>query len=154
MDPRTANMLAERARKPGSGPRRPSAASRFAKAATTWLKTHKLAARIGLVAAIIAVFVAYDFAITQPELRREEAMLHARAADQVKADVSTRQVSLEQCLSTVKAESDERWAQACKASRQRVGCSLSGPVMEALDRQESAARNVCLKEFSLTMQER
>jgi hypothetical protein len=153
MDPRTANMLAERARTGASGRARRSAA-RFVAAATTWVKTHKVVAWAGLVAAIIAVFGAYDVAITQPELRREEEMLHARKVDRVKADVSTRQVSLEQCLSTIKTESDERWAKACKASRQRVGCSLSGPVMEALDRQESAARNVCLKEFSLTMQEK
>jgi len=119
-----------------------------------WVKAHKIAAWAGLVVAIIAIFGAYDVAITQPELRREEEMLHARKVDRVKADVSTRQVSLEQCLSTTKTESEERWAQACKASRQRAGCSLTGPVTESLDRQESAARNACLKEFSLTMQDR
>ena len=153
MDPRTANMLAERARIGASGRARRSGA-RFVVAATKWVKAHKLAAWAGLVVAIIAVFGAYDVAITQPELRREEEMLHARKVDRVKADVSTRQVSLEQCLSTTKEESDARWAQACKASRQRVGCSLTGPESEALDHRESEARNACLKQFSLTMQDR
>ena len=151
MDPRTANMLAERARIAASAPPPPNAVVRAATAATTWAKTHTRAATVASVVAIIGVFVMYDVTITRPELRREQARLDARAADRVKADVSTRQVSLEQCLSTTKEESDARWAQACKASRQRVGCSLTGPVTEALDQRESEARNACLKQFSLTM---
>src|SRR5580765_7011391 len=113
MDPRTANMLAERARAGSSA--RPNGG-----AATKWVKTHKWAAKVAVIAAIIGVFVVYDVMVTRPELRHEQAMLEARAADRVNADVSTRQVSLDQCLSTTKTESDARWAKACAASRQRV----------------------------------
>jgi hypothetical protein len=129
MDPRTEKMLAERAERKAAPPapqRRPV--------------NIKLLAGAG--AAVL--FAAYYFAVALPAQRADQLEVETRAAERVKADTSSKHVSVADCLAKVQADAEAQWTAACKAKKQGPSCPLPEHQADAFESAESAARNACL----------
>ena len=152
LDPRTAKLLAEREQRAAAAPpppRGPLNALNALNAAGTWAKTHTVAAKFGAAALAVVLLAAYYVLVTIPSQRLDRAEEAARAAEKIKVETTERQVAMTDCLSKAEAEATARWTAACKARREGAGCTLSSHQTDALDREESLARNSCLTRFSL-----
>ena len=144
MDPRTEKMLAERAERIAATPAPLRGPLNAAHDTRRWVKTHAGTAKL-LAGVIVAVlFLAYYFLVTLPAQRADRLQLEARAAANLKADVTSRQVSVSDCLSKAQADADARWNDACKKRRQGANCPLPEQQANAFERAESDARNACL----------
>jgi hypothetical protein len=144
MDPRTEKMLAERQQKEAAVPPHLRRPLRALNGATTWVKTHTLAAKVGTAALAVVFFAAYAVFVSLPAQRRDRMQIDARAAEHLKTETTAGQVATADCLSKAQAEADARWTAACKAKREGAGCTLPWRQTGALEREESEARNSCL----------
>lgn len=149
MDPRTAKLLAEREQRAAAAPPRVGRALGALNGAGTWAKRHTLAAKVGAAVLAAVVLTAYYVFVTMPSQRLDRMEEAAVTAEKVKSETTARQVAMTECLSKAETEATTRWTAACKARREGAGCTLSAQQTDALDREESVARNSCLTRFSL-----
>ena len=92
----------------------------------------------------MALIVGYFTMVVLPAAERDRLADEARAVERLTSEVEARQTALEACLSNAQTESDERWASACKARRERPGCALPERTVEEQRQRESQARSACL----------
>jgi hypothetical protein len=149
VDPRTAKLLAEREQRAAAAPPRARGPVAGLNSARTWARTHTVAAKVGAAALAVVLLAAYYVLVTIPSQRLDRAEEAARTAEKVKSETTSRQTAVTECLSKAETEATARWTSACKARRERAGCTLSAQQTDALDREESLARNSCLTRFSL-----
>jgi hypothetical protein len=143
MDPRTAQMLADRAQAGTSVPPPLRRIVRFRNEARAWVKAN-LVRVIGVSIAAVALVVGYVTIVVWPAAERDRLADEARAVERLTSEEVARQTALEACLSQAQAESEEIWASACKARRERPGCALPARVVEGQRQRESQARSACL----------
>ena len=144
MDPRTAKMLADHAQADASVPPPLRGIVRFKNKARAWVEANRVRAIGVSIAATVALIVGYVTMIAGPAAERDRVADQARAVERLTAEVAARQTALDACLSNAQAESEERWASACKERRERAGCALPARVVEDQQQRESQARNACL----------
>ncbi|HEX5068599.1 MAG TPA: hypothetical protein VFV78_00180 [Vicinamibacterales bacterium] len=131
MDPRTEQMLAERA-------------ERAAAAAAKKPKTHATALKLLGGVACVVVFAAYYFVVALPAQRADQRQTETRTAENLKAATAAKHESVADCLTKAQAAADAQWTAACKARKQGPNCPLPEQQADAFDRAESIARNACL----------
>jgi hypothetical protein len=144
MDPRTAKMLADRAQADASVPPPLRRIVRVRNKARAWVKASRVRAIGFSIAATVALIVGYLTMIVLPAAERDRLADQARAVDRLTSEAEARQTALEACLSKAQTESEERWASACTARRERPGCALPVRVVEEQRQRESQARSSCL----------
>jgi hypothetical protein len=144
MDPRTEQLLAERARKTAAIPPFLRGAFRALNDFKVWVDANRRTAMYGAVAGVIVMFAGYYWLVALPAQRFELEAMKAAAAARLGSETVARQQAVDDCLSKAKSEADERWNAACKARRERTGCALSARQTSDLQRKESDARNACL----------
>lgn len=144
MDPRTAKMLADHAQADASVPPPLRGIVRVKNQARAWVKASPARAIGVSVAVTVALMVGYVTTIAWPAAERERLADQARAVERLTAEVVARQTAMDACLSNAEAESEARWASACKERRERPGCVLPARVVQAQQQRESQARNACL----------
>jgi len=152
MDPRTEQMLAENRERAASAPPPLPNRAKLAMATGSWVKVHGLALKVAAGAAVVIALAAYNQLVAQPAQRQEQVAFEARAVDRLKAETTAKQAALDECLTKAQADADARWNAACKARRQRAGCSLPGPLANDYQQQEGKERNACLMRFSIATQ--
>jgi len=152
MDPRTVRMLAEHEQAAASAPPPPTGAARIGREIAAWIRAHKRAAAGLAIVLSGAMFLAYYELVSVPAQAREKAEIETRAVAQLKVENAARQVSLDTCLSTAKAQADARWNNQCRVRRRSAGCALPPAVADRLELEEGRARNVCLIQHSVAAQ--
>ena len=149
MDPRTAEMLAERQRRTSVAPR----VWRFVRAleaALFWLKAHRRVAYLTAVLSFVLFIGAYQVQIAWPAEVRAKAEAEVRAVEQMKVQTTSRGAALDECLDKAQAEADARWNAQCRREGKRAGCYLSAKQTQKLQREAGVSRNACLMKYSLT----
>src|SRR5262245_10577521 len=113
MDPRTEKMLAERAAKIAATPAPLRGPVNAVDDARLWAKKNAQRAKVLAGASVVVLFVAYYLIVTLPAQRADQLEMKAHAAESLKADVTSRQVSMSDCLSKAEADADAKWTAAC-----------------------------------------
>ena len=149
MDPRTAEMLAERQRKASVWPRLWRYFRAF-EAGVFWLKAHRRVAYLTVALSFVLFVGAYQVQIAWPAEIRAKAEAETRAVEHMKVQTSSRGAALDDCLDKAKADADAQWNQQCKREGKRAGCYLSTKQAQILEREAGVARNACLMKYSLT----
>lgn len=144
MDPRTAKMLADHAQADASVPAPLRGIVRSKNKVRAWVQASRARAIGVSLAVTVALMTGYVTTIAWPAAERERLADQARAVERLTAEVVARQTALDTCLSQADAESEARWASACKERRERPGCVLPARVVEEQQARESQARNACL----------
>jgi hypothetical protein len=149
MDPRTAEMLAERQRKASVWPR----LWRFVRALEAgvfWLKAHRRVAYLTAAVSFILFVGAYQVQVAWPAEVRAKAEAEVRAVEHMKVQTDSRGAALEGCLDKTKADAEAQWNAQCRREGKRAGCYLSAKLTNKLQAEEGVARNACLMKYSLT----
>ena len=144
MDPRTEKMLAEHAEKIAATPaplRGPLSAFHDARG---WMKKNAGTAKLLAGAGLVVLIAIYYLTVTLPAQRADRFEMESRAAERLKADVTSRQDVISECLTKAKADADEKWAATCKSRRQGPNCALPERQADAFEKAEKDARNACL----------
>ena len=144
MDPRTEQMLAERAQKTAATPAPLRGPLRSLHDARHWVKTHPRRTKF-VAGAFGAVLIAASYLIVVlPAQRADRLEMESRAADRLKTETTSRQATVSACLTKAKIDADARWAAACKTRREGADCPLPERQADAFQRDERTARNACL----------
>lgn len=146
MDPRTEQMLAERAQRIAATPAPRRGPWSVLHDARRWAAKPGNEKKLLAGALVVVLLVAYYFMVALPAQRADELAMEARAAESLKASVVARQDAVSACLSKAKSDADAQWAAACKARRQGSNCPLPERQAETFERAERNARNACLLE--------
>jgi len=144
MDPRTEQLLKDRAQKAATTPPPPRGAMAALNSARQWATKNRNSTRILAGAAVAVFFAAYHLIVTLPAQRADQLELKARADESLKMDVTSRQSAVDACLSKAKADADAIWAAGCKKRREGATCALPEQQANTIERDERAARNACL----------
>ena len=145
MDPRTEELLYKRPRPSVSAKVWKSV--RVVDAVLVWIKVRRRLVWMTLALSFVLFAGSYQLQVARPAEIRAQAEVDARAADRIKADVVDRSALLDTCLTKAADEAEVRWKAACKREGKRAGCALSRERTQALQSQESSARNACLLKY-------
>ena len=144
MDPRTEQMLAERAQRAAASPGSPGGPSASGPGARGWAKPHGFTLKLLVGAVIVVFFAGYSLLVILPAKRADRLAAEAQAAEQMRTHLASKQVAKSDCLAKADADAAAQWAAACKARREGVNCALPQNQIDTLGKAETAARNACL----------